>query len=85
MFGDGAELRGGGWPEPVTLKVNDDKQSADLSIATAANGSSYLYVTTAGFAETGADDQGHLTAINLGDGSQHVFNALCSNQAVASC
>jgi hypothetical protein len=76
--GTGAEITGSGWPELVTRKPSVDKLSANLSIATARNGISYLYVTTASFGDLG-DYQANLTTINLSDGSQHVFNTLCSN------
>jgi hypothetical protein len=53
-----------------------------LSVATAASGTSYLYVANGGYPGDNGDYQGHITAINLSDGSQKVFNAVCSNQAV---
>ncbi len=78
QVGDGTEITGGGWPEPTTAK-NFEKVTTNLSIATAKNGTSYLYVGHS--TEEGSGDyQGHLTTINLTDGSQHVFNAVCSNQ-----
>ena len=80
--GDGAESTGGGWPELVTLKPYDEKGSSPLSVATARDGQSYLYVTTSGYLGDQGDYQGHLVAINLADGSQHVFNTLCSDQTV---
>jgi outer membrane protein assembly factor BamB len=80
--GDGTEILTGGWPELTTLKGYDEKGSSALSIATAANGSSYLYVAHAGYPGDRGNYQGHITAINLSDGSQKVFNTLCSNQAV---
>jgi hypothetical protein len=79
---DGHEINTGGWPELATLKPWDEKQSPALSIATAASGVSYLYVTNGGYPGDGGDYQGHLTAINLSTGVQQVFNALCSNQTV---
>jgi hypothetical protein len=80
--GDGTEIKTGGWPEITTLKGYDEKGSSALSIATAANGVSYLYVAQSGYPGDAGDYQGHITAINLADGSQKVFNTLCSNQAV---
>jgi len=80
--GDGAETLSGGWPETATLKGYDEKGSASLAIATAQNGVSYLYVANGGYPGDAGDYQGHVTAINLSDGSQKVFNTLCSNQAV---
>ncbi len=80
--GDGTEIQIGGWPELTTLKGYDEKGSSALSIATSGNGTSYLYVVHAGYPGDQGNYQGHITAINLADGSQQVFNTLCSNQAV---
>jgi len=80
--GDGTEIKAGGWPELTTLKGYDEKGSSALSIATASNGISFLYVAHAGYPGDRGNYQGHLTAINLNDGTQRVFNTLCSNQAV---
>lgn len=81
QVGDGAEITTGGWPETATLKAFNEKESPALSIAT-SGGASYLYVSNGGNLGDQGDYQGHITAINLADGSQHVFNSLCSNQAV---
>src|SRR5205823_394305 len=83
QVGDGTEITSGactssGWPELATLKPSTEKGEA-MSIATAKNGTSYLYMATASAGDLG-DYQGHLTTINLSNGSQHVFNMLCSNQ-----
>ncbi len=80
--GNGSEVTSGGWPELVTLKPNHEKGSSALSIATASSGASYLYAASAGYPGDQGDYQGHITAINLADGSQKVFNAVCSDQAV---
>ncbi|HSB66679.1 MAG TPA: PQQ-binding-like beta-propeller repeat protein [Anaerolineales bacterium] len=80
--GSGLEITTGGWPELTTLKGYDEKGSSALSIATAANGTSYLYVAHAGYPGDRGNYQGHITAINLSNGTQKVFNTLCSNQAV---
>jgi hypothetical protein len=80
--GDGTEIMTGGWPELASRKVYDEKGSSALSLATARDGTSYLYVTNGGYPGDAGNYQGHLTAINLSDGSQKVFNALCSNQTV---
>lgn len=80
--GDGAEILSGGWPELTTLKRYDEKGSSALSIVTAADGTSYLYVAHAGYPGDHGDYQGHITVINLQDGTQQVFNTLCSNLAV---
>lgn len=79
---DGVEITSGGWPELATLKPFDEKGSSALGIATTQSGTSYLYVTNGGYPGDRGDYQGHLTAVNLANGSQRVFNADCSNQAV---
>jgi outer membrane protein assembly factor BamB len=79
---DGKEIKGGGWPEQATTKAFNEKGSSSLSIATAQDGSSYLYVANSGYLGDRGDYQGHITAINLANGSQKVFNSLCSNQTV---
>lgn len=82
QVGDGTEITGGGWPELATLKGFDEKESPALAIATAAGGATYLYVCNGGYPGDAGDYQGHITAINLADGTQKVFNAVCSDQAV---
>jgi outer membrane protein assembly factor BamB len=77
---DGAEITTGGWPELVTNKPYNEKTASALAIATAASGVSYLYVASGGYPGDYGDYQGHITAISLLDGSQHVFNSQCSNQ-----
>jgi outer membrane protein assembly factor BamB len=81
-LGDGTEVLTGGWPELTTLKGYDEKGSSALSIATIPNGISYLYVAHAGYPGDQGNYQGHITVINLTDGTQKVFNTLCSNQTV---
>jgi len=78
--GDGSEVTTGGWRELATNKPQDEKGSSALSIATASNGQSYLYVANGGYPGDNGDYQGHLTAINLSSGVQQVYNANCSNQ-----
>jgi hypothetical protein len=80
--GDGTEVLTGGWPELTTLKGYDEKGSSALSIVTTTNGTSYLYVAHAGYPGDQGNYQGHITIINLTDGTQKVFNTLCSNQTV---
>jgi outer membrane protein assembly factor BamB len=80
--GDGAEVLTGGWPELTTLKGYDEKGSSALSLATTPSGQSYLYVVHAGYPGDQGDYQGHITTINLADGTQKVFNTLCSDQTV---
>ena len=79
---DGEEINDGGWPELCTRKPFDEKGSSALSIATAKDGNSYLYVPNGGYLGDRGDYQGHLTTINLHDGTQYVFNANGSNQTV---
>lgn len=73
----GQEMTGTGWPEFVTLKVIDEKESSALNIA---NG--YLYVANGGYRGDGGDYQGHVTAINLANGRSTIFNTLCSDQVI---
>lgn len=82
QVGDGTEITVGGWPELVTLKNDQEKESAAFSVATVRNGTPYLYVVSSGYPGDFGDYQGHLTTINLLDGSQKVFNTLCSQQTV---
>ncbi len=79
--GDGAEVTTGGWPETVTLKAFDEKESPALSIASTPGGD-YLYVANGGYPGDNGDYQGHVTTINLATGAQKVFNTLCSDQTV---
>lgn len=79
--GDGAEITDSGWPELVTRKGYDEKGSSALAVATARDGTSYLYVAHAGYPGDRGDYQGHLTTIDLATGTQHVFNAVCSDRA----
>ncbi len=79
--GDGNETLTAGWPETATLKGFNEKGSSALSVATTVSGT-FLYVANGGYPGDAGDYQGHITAINLADGSQKVFNTLCSNQTV---
>jgi hypothetical protein len=81
QVGDGTEIMTGGWPQSATLKGYDEKGSSALSTATSA-GVTYLYVTHGGYPGDNGDYQGHVTAINLANGAQNVFNAACSDQSV---
>ncbi len=80
--GDGTEITGGGWPEVATIKGFNEKGSSALAFATDKSGTTYLYVANGGYLGDRGDYQGHVTAINLADGSQNVFNANCSDQTV---
>ncbi len=81
-IGTGVEDTTAPWPVVVTLKPFDEKGSSALAMASAADGHNYLYMTTAGYPGDRGDYQGHLTTIDLADGSSTVFNTLCSDQAV---
>src|SRR3569832_841285 len=81
QVGNGAEVTGGGWPQISTLKPQEEKGASSLSVATAKNGHTYLYATVSGYVDDTNDYQGHVTAIDLGSGAQHVYNAQCSDQA----
>jgi outer membrane protein assembly factor BamB len=81
QVGNGVEVLTGGWPELATLKPFTEKGSSALTIAATPSGT-YLYVTNGGYPGDQGDYQGHITAIDLATGQQHVFNANCSNQAV---
>jgi outer membrane protein assembly factor BamB len=80
--GTGAETVDTHWPAVTTRKPFDEKGSSPISIATARDGSTYLYMVHAGYPGDRGDYQGHVTVINLATGAQRVFNTLCSNQAV---
>ncbi len=80
--GTGAETSGGGWPEAATLKPSLEEGSADLAVATAAGGSSYLYIASSGYPGAAGDAQGHVTAVDLATGAQRMWNADCSRRAV---
>ncbi len=80
--GSGDEVRRGGWPETITLKGYNEKESPALAIATAKDGHSYLYASNGGYPGDQGDYQGHVTIIDLASGAQRVFNTDCSNRAV---
>jgi hypothetical protein len=79
--GTGAETTTGGWPQLATLKPTADKGGSAFTIATVA-GTDYLYICNGGYYGDGGDYQGHITTVNLGTGTQNVFNSLCSDQTV---
>ncbi len=87
QVGDGTEvLTGGtttgktnGWPEISTVKPDVEKGAAGIAFSTPPGGVNYLYHVTNGYGGDGGDYQGHVTTIDLSTGSQHVFNAMCSN------
>jgi len=81
QVGDGSEVISSSWPETTTLKPEDEKGSPPLTMATVSS-VTYLYAANGGYPGDQGDYQGHITAINLSDGTQRVFNAMCSNQTV---
>ena len=80
-IGSGSEITTGGWPELITLKTAVEKGASGLTIAS-SGGTNYLVVVTDGYIGDAGSYQGHLVSINLATGSQHVFNAMCSNQTI---
>src|SRR5437762_524164 len=54
----------------------------DILVVSTNSGDEYLSATIAAYPDPGdaGDYQGHLVAINLANGEQHVFNALCSDR-----
>ncbi len=79
---DGQEIGGGGWPVLVTKKGDVEKGSSNITIATARNGHTFLYMTIAAYPEPGDDGdyQGHLVTVDIDSGAKHIFNALCSDR-----
>jgi outer membrane protein assembly factor BamB len=75
---NGAEITGGGWPEIVTQRPDEELVSSTLAVATAKSGASYLYVAVSGFPGSASLAQSHLTTINLANGAQNTFYTMCS-------
>lgn len=71
----GRELRGRGFPARITMAPETEKDASSLNLA---NG--YLYAQTSGYFGDATPYVGHVVAIRLSDGSERVFNTLCSNQ-----
>jgi len=71
----GAEDRTAPWPVPVTLMNGYEKRSSALNIA-----NDTLYVAMSGYFGDFGPYVGHVIAIALADGSNRVFNVLCSDQ-----
>ncbi|HEX8982136.1 MAG TPA: PQQ-binding-like beta-propeller repeat protein [Ktedonobacterales bacterium] len=71
----GQEATGPGWPAPVTLMTQTEKESSALNLA---NGR--VYVTTSGYFGDAPPYQGHLVTVDEASGAEHVFNTLCANQ-----
>lgn len=79
-IGTGTEDTSGGptgWPQTVTLKPDVEKVASGLTIAS-TGGTEYLVAVTNGYDGDGGDYQGHVVSINLSNGVQTVFNAMCS-------
>ncbi len=81
QVGNGTEIKSGGWPELSTLKPGVEKDAAGLSINATPAGT-FLYAVTNGYIGDGGDYQGHLTTIDLANGTQNVFNTLCSGLTI---
>jgi len=73
--GDGTEVTSGGWP----ASTGGGKAGPQLTIATAANGHTYLYCANLGTG-TGLFGLGHETVIDLANASEHIFNNCASEQ-----
>ncbi|HET9979871.1 MAG TPA: PQQ-binding-like beta-propeller repeat protein [Ktedonobacterales bacterium] len=71
----GEEVTSGGWPIRITTMPGTEKESSPLNIA---NGR--VYVTTAGYPSDAPPYQGHVVGASLADGSEQVFNSLCSDK-----
>jgi len=66
--GDGMEVTTGGWPQAA----GGGKSSSAPTIATAANGHTYLYCAKQG--------KGRILTIDLDTGTRHIFNMAASEQ-----
>jgi outer membrane protein assembly factor BamB len=79
---NGEEVIGPGWPALITLKGAVEKGSSSISIATARNHHTYLYMPSSAYPVPGDDGdyQGHLVSVDIKSGEQHVFNVLCSDR-----
>jgi len=78
QIGNGVEITSDGWPQTSTIKTSVEKGASSLSFGI-SNGTTYLYSVTDGYIGDAGDYQGHITAINLSDNTQKVFNTLCSD------
>ncbi|MGH8172811.1 MAG: PQQ-binding-like beta-propeller repeat protein [Rhodanobacteraceae bacterium] len=78
QIGDGTEITTDGWPQIATLKPNVEKGASAISFGI-SGGTTYLYMVNDGYVGDQGDYQGHVTAINLTDNTQKVFNTLCSD------
>lgn len=71
---NGQESIGGGFPAKITNLPTVEKGSSSLNL-----GAGYLYMTTSGYPGDQGHYDGHLVAVNLANGTEGVFNSLCSN------
>jgi hypothetical protein len=81
QIGDGTEITSGGWPQTITLKTTVEKAASGFTIAS-SGGTNYLVAVIDGYIGDGGDYQGHLVSINLSNGSQNVFNVMCSDKTI---
>jgi outer membrane protein assembly factor BamB len=72
---DGHEVRADGFPAPITRAPETEKNASPLNVA---NG--YVYAQTSGYIGDATPYVGHVIAIRLRDGEEHVFNSLCSSR-----
>ena len=70
----GQEATGNGWPAPITLMTQTEKEGSALNLA---NGR--IYVTTGGYIGDAPPYQGHVVTIDEATGQGTIFNSLCSN------
>jgi len=80
-IGNGSEITSGGWPQTITLKTGVEKGASGLTIAS-SGGTHHLVVVIDGYIGDGGDYQGHLVSIDLANGTQHVFNVMCSDKTI---
>jgi outer membrane protein assembly factor BamB len=71
----GKEIRGGGFPVRILTAPQTEKNASPLNLA-----HGYLYAQTSGYFGDATPYVGHVVAIRLSDGSEHVFNTLCSGR-----
>ena len=69
---DGTEVIGGGWPELVTAVKG--MRGYSTTIVSSRDGNNYLYANLSYY----GNSPGALTVVNLKDGTQRVWNAVCS-------
>lgn len=70
----GVERTGNGFPVPITLATQTEKDGSPLNVS-----GGYVYVQTSGYDGDGNPYVGHVVAISTANGGSHVFNTLCSS------